>query len=121
MSNTQTSQLNAQVIFRVNQEINNLIEEYKIEINKAFIKNTFELNLSLKVNIKSDDSIIKITPSLSFYPEPKLVSEKYTVKIDPQQIQFDVLAKAKENLIDEPTEDKLRELNGGGDTYNGSN
>ena len=67
-------------------EIVTMIENYKHNIATAFEKSGYDLNLTIKVNLKGNYEKIAITPILEFYPEPKVKSEKYTVSVEEKQI-----------------------------------
>lgn len=68
------------------EEIETMIGNYRQNITSAFEKSGYDLNLTIKINLKGNYEKIAITPVLEFYPEPKIKSEKYTVSVEEKQI-----------------------------------
>ena len=71
---------------QVSNEIETLIWNYRRNISTAFENNGYDLNLTIKVNIKGNYEKVAISPTLEFYPESKIKSEKYTVSVEEKQI-----------------------------------
>ena len=71
---------------QVSGEIETLIQNYRRNISTAFENNGYDLNLTIKVNIKGNYEKVAISPTLEFYPESKIKSEKYTVSVEEKQI-----------------------------------
>lgn len=69
-------------------ETKNMIDNYSQNIATAFENNGYDLNLTIKVNLKGNYEKVAITPTLEFYPEPKVKSEKYTISVDEKQISL---------------------------------
>lgn len=80
--------LTNKTISQVSSELAILISNYRQSIKTAFEKNEYDLTLSIKVNIKRVGEKNNISPSLEFYPESKIKSEKYTVSVDEKQIEL---------------------------------
>jgi len=70
---------------KIGAELGFLVDEYKKELEAAYVKNGLELLVSFKLKIAEKDGKIELKPSMEFYPEPKLKTEPYTVKIDEHQ------------------------------------
>jgi len=75
-------------IEQILKEVANLINNYHQNIATAFEKSGYDLNLTIKLNLDGNNEQVEITPSLEFYPEPKLKSEKYTVSVQEKQIEL---------------------------------
>lgn len=75
-------------INQIAAELETLLENYRQNIKTAFEKNEYDLTLSIKVNIKRVGEKNNISPSLEFYPESKVKSEKFTVSVDETQIEL---------------------------------
>ena len=67
-------------------ELKTIIHNYRMAIATAFEKSGFDLDISIKVKIKGNSEKVAITPSLEFFPEPKVKSERYTISVEERQI-----------------------------------
>jgi len=63
-------------------EIENTISNYSNSIEKAFINNAYDLDITAKIKMFKKDGKTSITTHIEFFPEPKTKSEKYTVVVD---------------------------------------
>ena len=67
-------------------ELKTIIHNYRMAIATAYEKNEFDLDISIKVKIKGNSEKVAISPSLEFFPEPKVKSENYTVSVEERQL-----------------------------------
>ena len=67
-------------------ELKTIIHNYRMAIATAYEKSGNDLNLTINVKLKGNSEKIAISPSLEFFPEPKVKSEKYTVSVEERQI-----------------------------------
>jgi len=66
-------------------EIENMINNYRENIISAFKKGGYDLTLTIKVSLGGNLEKTTIAPSIEFYPESKVKSEKYTVTVEERQ------------------------------------
>lgn len=72
---------------QVDEELSGLLSNYWKEI-KEVVKRGENISLSLKVVLEPLGQMVKISPTLEFYPEPKIKSEKYSVEVDTKQLSL---------------------------------
>ena len=71
---------------QIKHELCGLIDNYWKNIESAFRKSGYELTISAKVVLEQSGGVVKISPTIEFYPEPKTKSTKYTVQVNEKQI-----------------------------------
>jgi len=69
-------------------ELGYMINNYKENIVSAFKKGDYDLTLTIKVILSGNLEKTTIAPSIEFYPESKVKSEKYTITVDEKQISL---------------------------------
>ena len=83
---------------QVATEIEAILENHNDLITSAFENNCYDLNLTIKVNLKGNREKIAITPTLEFYPEPKFKTDKQTITVDENQLVLPLSAIKSEEV-----------------------
>ena len=71
---------------QINSELETILQNYWPNITSAFEKSGYELTISSRIVLEKIGEEIAITPTIEFYPEPKTKSEKYTVRVNENQL-----------------------------------
>ena len=79
---------------QINSELETLLHNYWPNIVTAFEKSGYSLTISAKIVLEKQGQEIAIMPTIEFYPVPKTKSEKYTVRVNENQLlMFELKAK----------------------------